>query len=313
MAIPTITSVSPTTVFTGGNFLTIQGTNFRTAYTPPSANGPLPTPPPTMLVSVGGTAALRVRVYSATKLTCRVPPIDPGTYDVTVRNLDVNGAPITGETVTATASVVAQRADLSKTADLTRLERTLISELRRQVLENVLKTASVDYDGTPGGVFDVPDVSALPQLTIQGPQVVDDRFYDTDLSLVTQDGSDFTRRKTFKTVDLTYRFVVMTNHQGQNMNLFALMLQFIQNNLFLNMQRDPDDASKGVLAYELSQVGELTTFTGSSNSDIRGFSGSFVIRGVSLEDVVGFVDQAVAERGRTVDNVVVDTQGFLPP
>jgi hypothetical protein len=243
-----------------------------------------------------------------------VPPLNPAaSVAVAVQNLDAGGAPISGETVTVTNQLAVARADLALESDLTRLERSLLLELRRQVIQNVLKTAAVDYDGTPGGVFDVPDVAELPALAIQGPQIVDDFFYDLDRGTLTGAGSSFTRRKTFKTVNLTYRFVVMDNKQVRNMNIMALMLQFLQNNPFLEMKRDEADASKGFVQYELAQVGEFTTFTGSSSSDIRGFSGSLVIRGFQLEDVAGFVEQTVAERGRTVDTVTVDPQTFLPP
>jgi hypothetical protein len=117
-----------------------------------------------------------------------------------------------------------------------------------------------------------------------------------------------------KTVNLTYRFVAMDNKGVRNMNLMALMLQFLQNNKYLEMRRDEADPSKGVMEYEMEQVGEFTTFTGSSNSDIRGFSGSLVIRGFQLGDAAGFIDQTVAERGRTVDTVTVEPpSNFLVP
>jgi hypothetical protein len=233
---------------------------------------------------------------------------------VTVKNLDVSGNPIAGESVSATTLLRAQRADLTIETDLTRLERTLIRELKRQVLENVLKTASVDYDGTPGGAFEVPDIATLPALALQGPQVIDNRFYDTELQLETDDGAgSWVKRRTFKTVNLTYRFVLMDTSQVRNMNLLALMLQFLQNNSYIEMLRVAGDLTKGTIQYEMNQMGEFTTFTGSSEADIRGFSGSLVIRGFQVEDVAGFVEQMVAERGRTVDNdVVVGSLTYLP-
>jgi hypothetical protein len=316
MAVPTITSISPAVVFTGGQMVTITGTNFRTAYPPPSpsSTGVLPTPPPSMTVTIAGRAAKRVRVLSSTGLTCILNPLDPSAaVSVTLQNLDSAGVAIAGETVTRTNLLQARRADLAIEADLTRLERTLMLELSRQVIANVLKTAAVDYDGTPGGVFDIPDVSKLPALAIQGPHIVDNRPYDLDVGLVTDDGTNFVQRRIFKTINLTYRFVAMDNKQVRNMNLLTLMLQFLQNNPFLEVLRDDADPSKGYLQFELAQVGEFTTFTGSSSADIRGFSGSLVIRGFQVEDVAGFVDQTVAERGRTVDTVNAEPATFFAP
>ncbi len=318
MAVPTITAVSPSVVYTGRNFVTITGTNFQIAYPPPPSNGPLPTPGPTVALSVASVTGLpksleNIRVTSSTTVTGVVPPIDAGALTFTLQNLDSNGAPISGEVAVVAGLAQARLPDLTLRTDFERLERTLISELRRQVLKNVLKTAAVDYDGTPGGAINVPDVAELPALALQGPQVVVDRFFDLDVGLeVDEGGGVFSQHRIFRTVDLTYHFVAMDNKQGRNMALFTLMLQFIQNNTFIELQRDENDPSKGVVKYELEQVGEFITFTGSSNSDIRGFSGSFIIRGFGVEGVVGFVDQTVAERGSAVDNVVVGTQGFLP-
>ncbi len=311
MPVPTITGVSPSVMFTGGHLLTITGTNFRTAYPPPlESTGVLPVPPPTVSVTIGTRAAKKVTVFSATELTALVGPAEPGALTITVQNLDSTGAPISGETASSTSLLTAARVDLAVESDYTRLERTLMRELKRQVIANVLKTVAVDYDGTVGGTFEVPDIAELPALAIQGPQVVDNRFYDLDLGHQQTTGDNFTRRATFKTIDLTYRFVGMDTHAVRNMNLMTLMLNFIQNNPFLEMPRVYNDLTKGYVKYELAQVGEFTTFTGSSSSDIRGFSGSIVIRGFQVEDVAGFVEQMVAERGRTVDNVSVQTQGF---
>ena len=313
MATPTIQSVSPTTIFTGGQMFTITGTNFRTSYPAPDVStGPLPPALPTMQVFVGSKQATNVRVLSSTQLTAKIGPLDPISYAITIKNLDQNGAPIAGETATASNILSAKRADLAYDTDFTRLERTLIIELRRQVIANTVKTVAVDYDGTPLAVPDSVDIANLPSLTLQGPQVVEDRFYDLNVSLITPLGDDqFEQRNTFSTVNLTYRFVGMDNLQGRNMNLFTLMLQFLQNNPHLEMARDVNDPTKGSVRYEMSMLGEFTTFTGSSESDIRGFSGSLVIRGFQVEDVTGFPEQTVAERGGTVDNVNVPPVGVF--
>lgn len=314
MAVPAITSVTPAVIFTGGQIVVVEGTNFQLPYPPPlDVNGALPTPPPTMTVTVGGRQCRNVRVLSATQVECLTKPVDPGVLTVVVQNLDVGGAIIPGESASASGLLTARRADLALAADLTRLEVALILELRRQVIASTHKTTAVDYDDTPNAVVDVPDIADLPTLTIQGPQIVEDRDYVYDLTPTVVVGDTFVRRRTPKALNLTYRFVAMDNKQARNMNLMALMFQFLQNNPFIELQRHESDPSKGTLKYELAQVGEVTTFTGSSSSDIRGFSGSLVIRGFQVEDVVGFVDQMVAERGSTVDNVSVELQDLLPP
>jgi hypothetical protein len=309
MAVPTISSVSPSTAFTGGQLVRIFGTNFRVAYDPePNPTGPVADPLPTVAVTIGGRRLRQVAVVSATEIQAHVLPLDPGTYGITVQNLDPDGEPIPGEATTVAALLTTKRADLARNSDFTRLERSLITELQRQVLENVHKTTATDFDSTPDGAVDVVvEQAKLPMLTIQGPQVVDNREYDSELSHITElQSGEILRRKTFKTVNLTYRFVGMDNKQARNMNLFTLMLNFLQNNPFLEMDRDGGDASKGTIQYEMAQVGEFTTFAGASESDVRGFSGSLVIRGFQVEDVVGFAEQMVAERGYPVDNVIIE-------
>jgi hypothetical protein len=314
MAVPTITSVIPAVIFTGGQMIVVEGTDFQLPYPPPlDVNGVLPTPPPTMTVTVGGRQCRNVRVLSATQVECLTKPVDPGALAVVVRNLDAAGAIVPGESASASGLLTARRAELWQAADLLRLEMALILELRRQVIASTHKTTAVDYDDTPNAVLDIPDIAELPTLTIQGPQIVEDRDYIYDLTPTAVVGTAFSRRRTPKALNLTYRFVAMDNKQVRNMNLMALMFQFLQNNPFIELLRQEDDLSKGTVRYELAQVGEVTTFTGSSSSDIRGFSGSLVIRGFQVEDVVGFVDQTVAERGSTVDNVSVELQDLLPP
>jgi hypothetical protein len=306
MPVPTITSVSPSVMFAGGQLITITGTNFRIAYPPPSVNGVLPPPLPTVLVTVGGREARRAQVPSSTEIQAMIPPLDIGPVSVTVQNLDVAGVAIPGEVVTRTSLLEVQRADLTLDSDLTRLERTLILELQRQIHPNVLKTAATDFDASPVDSPNMVEIGELPALVLQGPQVIDNRPYDIDLGLIRNSGANWTKHRIFKVVNLTYRFVGMDNSQIRNMNIQTLMLQFLQNNPFIEMLRDEADPSKGWIQYEMAQVGEFTTFTGSSSSDIRGFSGSLVIRGFVVEDVAGFVDQTVAERGTTVDNVLVE-------
>src|SRR5687767_11909854 len=102
MAVPTITAVSPSVIYTGGQMIAVTGTNFRTAYPPPDVDGPLPVPPPTVQVLIGTSAARKVVVSSTTTLTCITPPVEPGAVTVTVKNLDAAGNPIAGETVSAT-------------------------------------------------------------------------------------------------------------------------------------------------------------------------------------------------------------------
>ena len=97
MAAPTITSMVSATGPAGGRTLVgLQGSGFRLPPAPPPT-GPTAPPRPTVQVLVGGRAADDVRVIDAARLTFLSPPGEPGTADLTVRNLADDGQPIAGE------------------------------------------------------------------------------------------------------------------------------------------------------------------------------------------------------------------------
>jgi hypothetical protein len=143
VAVPTITSLDAAQGPTQGRTLVaITGTNFRVP-PPYQGTGPVPVPAPTVEVLFGGEAAYEVKIESSSKVWCLTPVHDPGAVDVTVTNLDDDGAPIVGEQATAVEGFTYLRpfirppADGSTDArgDLYRVVRSVILEWRRQVLE----------------------------------------------------------------------------------------------------------------------------------------------------------------------------------
>jgi hypothetical protein len=73
VAVPTISSVTPSSGHTGGKTLVeIAGTNFATP-APPPATGVAPAPAPSVAVTFGGEPALEVAVLSATLIRCLTP------------------------------------------------------------------------------------------------------------------------------------------------------------------------------------------------------------------------------------------------
>src|SRR5579862_273272 len=150
MAVPTVSAVAPSPIWTGGQLVTITGSNFRLPTVPSYAlDGPYPDPLPTVAVTIGGVAAATVRVKDAGTLEVMAPAHDPGAADVTVQNLDDSGTAIPGETVTAAGAVTYSRPALTDTPDFTRLVRQVVLELQRQVLPEVVQSVSVDYAETP--------------------------------------------------------------------------------------------------------------------------------------------------------------------
>ena len=306
-------------MFASGQLVTITGTNFRTAYPAPSVNGPLPAPPPTMAVTIGGVAASSVVVLSSTELTCFTPAGRPGPRStpnpavaISVQNLDVDGNPISGEAATLAAALRFVRADLSIDADFTRVVRALINLLKDQTIENVTKQSSVDFSDTPGASeFDITQLGDLPCVVLSGPTVKENAFYDLDRRLEVAVPGGYQSRLTFLTVDLTFKISGYDNNESRALNLFALVQQVFSINTFLVMDRDAADPSKGKVSYEM--VWRDHQFQDAANiSDVRSFTGEVLIRGFQFEDVAGFANRVV-ETGGIVDNVEVTSQQFVPP
>jgi len=77
---------------------------------------------------------------------------------------------------------------------------------------------------------------------------------------------------------------------------------------------DPANPAAGRVRYELDLTpgGDLKVTSQPNESNVRSFSGAFVIRGFDLEDLAGVPDDAVIERGVTVEDVVLEPQQLMP-
>lgn len=312
MAVPTLASCSPTVIYTGGQLVTLTGTGFRVPPFPGPSTAPLPAPLPSVSVTIGGVAATDVAVYSSTSLSCVAAPHDESAVSIVVQNLDAAGVAISGETVTAAGLLTYKRAALTDEADFTRLTRALLRELKRQTIDNVVLTVATDYDSTPGGSsFNIAEFASLPALIVNGPiSIDDDRLYDDELRPVRATGATtWERRRTFKTVDVSYRIFGLDDKMVRAHNLLTLVLQFFHLNTTLTLDRDPADLSKGRVAYELTTSGDFSFTTQPNASDLRSFSGTVIVRGFQIEDVAGFPSQMVRERGTQADDIAVPQPG----
>ncbi len=300
MAIPTVSACAPSTIFTGGQFVTLTGTNFRLAYPAPIVGGVLPVPPPTVSVTFDGVEAERVCVFSATELTCIAPPHDPGAVTIVVRNLDVAGAPISGEVATALAGVTYARADLSIESDFTRLTRALAKVLKRQIIDNVVITTDTDFSERAGETsFEVVDVGSLPCIVIGVPTTKQDAFYDLDLTPQVNRGEVFDERRYMRTVDVTWKISGYDDKAIRSLNLLALTQQVFSINNWLYLDVDPADLSKGQVRYEML-AGDFGATGNANNSNVRSFAGEVTIKGFTFEDVAGFPGSMIASTGGTV-------------
>jgi hypothetical protein len=210
--------------------------------------------------------------------------------DVEVRNIDQNGALVPGETVTVTDAFTPVRPDLLLEADLTRLVRTLIQELRRQVIANVDMTTNTDFDSLTGDGLDIAELSAIPGLVLSGPDLRLNRFYsENQLRPVGRPELGavfFADQRPAYTVDLVFTLIGVTDSKVQAVNLQAECHRFFQRNKHLRMRRDGNDQSSEFLQWEMEiePGGDFSAFGQTNSSNIRSFSGTFTVRGFDIDD-----------------------------
>jgi len=260
---------------------------------------------------MGGRSAEDVRVMDPGLLSFLSPAGEPGPADVTVRNLDDAGTPVPGEEATVSGAFAFVRPALVPESDLTRLVRTLMRELKRQVLPEVSLTVQTDFDGDTGDELHLAQLAKLPALVLVGPELAEDRFFSLNQLPETADGAGrFARRRVPYTVDLAFTLIGVSDHTTELLNLMAATELFFHRNKHLEMDRDPADPGAGRVRYEMDVPpgGDLKVTSQPNESNVRSFSGSFVVRGFDLEDLAGPL-----ERGAAVTEVLVQPPAQLAP
>lgn len=315
MAVPLIVSVTPASGPTGGrNLVRLKTNNARLPPDPPATGFVGGTFLRTVRVEFGGIEATDVRVFGQGSVTCLAPIHDPGTFDVVLTNLDDNGDPIPGEVATKVDAYRFRRPNLTAQDDLTRLVRTFIQELRRQVIDEVSLTVSTDFDDSTEDFLNIARIAKLPALVLVGPDINENRFFSTNekQQIELPDGTVEIRRSPY-TVDLLFECIGIADLKAQILNLMAAFTKFINRNKFLEMDRDPADPSLGKVRYEMDfteEGGEPSSTDRLNDSNVRSFAGNIIIRGFDLEDLAGVSDDLVTELSR-----VTETDGIIiqPP
>ncbi|RKH04372.1 IPT/TIG domain-containing protein [Corallococcus carmarthensis] len=274
MALPSLTSVTPSSGPTsGGDILRLAGTGFAAR----------------VAVRLGGVPAevLSLRVELGTHFAdVRTPAHAVGTVDVEVFNLSAEGSPIPGEAAVLPGAYRYLRPRVTKEADLTRLVRTLLRELKRQVVANVSASVSVDYDDTVADGLNVIAMAALPSVVLSGPTMRTSRRYSTNVlhEDVVQgpSGAELVRRRPAYTVDLAFTLTVASERTAELFNLMAAVATFLNRNRWLAMPRDAEDASRGTVRWEMDADGEVRTQLG-SRDNVRAFTWGLVVRGFDVD------------------------------
>jgi hypothetical protein len=239
-------------------------------------------------------------------VTCRT--YGEGLVDVTVENLDDNGDLIAGETVTALLALRYRRVQLAEPAELQRLVRELVRLLRLGTIANVSTSTHTDYDSEPlslGGV----ELAELPGLALIGPELDENRFFSVNYLDPESGGEagEAVQRRVPYTVDLGFSIVGVSDSKSELLSLQSLVVQFFHRNKRMRMLRDATDPSMGEVEYEMDwSPGGLPKVAGiASDSNLRSFSGTFVVRGFDIEDLPGFEDEGIVDRTAQVEEIRV--------
>jgi hypothetical protein len=270
VSIPSIKSMQPCSgPSSGGDLVRLIGTGFsdnvRVLF------GDVPA----TVVSIRTEAGLCI-------VDVRTPAHEIGFVDVELVNLD---AP--DEAAIATSAYRFVRPAIAREADLTRVIRQILRELKRQVLVNVSATVSIDYDDTTIDGLNVIAMAKLPSLVLSGPTLRQNRFYSANV--LHEDvvggvcGPELVRRKPPYTVDLVFTLTAASERTAELFNLMAAVATFLNRNRWIELQRDPFDASRGAVRWELDADGEFRTQL-AGKDDVRAFTCGFVVRGFDIDE-----------------------------
>lgn len=275
MAVPVIHGVAPITgPASGGDLVRLTGEQFGVA----------------VEVRFGTQTAVVETLREEDGLSIadvRSPVHDPGTVDLTLTNLDEAGLPVPGESVTLPGAFRFLRPRLVRESDLTRLVRTLIQQLKRQVLANTSVTVSVDYDDTTADGLNVVAMAALPSLVLSGPRMRESRFYSTNVPFEDVvdgvSGPELRRRRPVFTVDLSFTITAASESTVELLNLMAAVATFLNRNRDIAMLRDPDQPELGEVQWEMEPDGDFRTNL-RDQAGVRAFTCGFSVRGFDVDE-----------------------------
>jgi len=110
----------------------------------------------------------------------RTPPHEPGRVDVELVHLDASGAAVPDEAASLPAAYRFQRPRLATESDLTRLVRTLLRRLKRDLAVNTSMRVSVDYadERHVDGMRVVP-MATLPAIVLTPQRLPPNPMYGT--------------------------------------------------------------------------------------------------------------------------------------
>lgn len=307
MAVPSITSVDPSSGLTKGRQLVeIHGSGFRIPPAPPPTGYLGGSAQKTVSVQFGGEESPWAHALSPTRVQARAPeyrgPYDasfPLSLDVRVANLDDSGAEIAGEEDTLSGAYTIARPSLQTEGVLQRVIGEFIRLMRRHVLANTHLSTHPDFDDDPSDALDEVAKAELPRLELGGPDLSENRFYSYNRRPEVDDPDNppdgYLRRRRAITVDARFDLTGFARSQRVLLGLAQATSLFFRDVRWVQIERDPSDPSLGIANYELAMPfdGQPEIESGPELDSLRSFGAVAIIRGVDVDET----DSIVVERG----------------
>lgn len=301
MAVPTITTCSPSTGLTRGrNIVLITGTNFRI---PPDVVGYDPgDAQQTVKVTFGGVASTAAHSISATQALVQVPAwagncdSDPGSVDVVISNLDNNGDVIAGETATLANGYTYERPDLVSVVTAQRVTQSLVELLRRNVITNVTVGMTTAYADDFADDLDAIKMARLPLIEVGGPDLIDDprwglaREEEEDDAVI---ADMWTRKEVARVSDMSFPIRIWADKRSNVRAIYSLgqsVILCIRDAGYITIDSDQAHTmyipADGLPSYDTS-----SQLDGLASCTMR-----IVVKGVQNDDV----DGTIIDRGHDV-------------
>lgn len=291
MPIPFVDSVSPDRGRAGGGDLVrLTGTGFG----------------PRVRVLFADAAAEVVSLHEAGSVSVadvRTPPLGEGRVAIVLENLDADGQPVPGERVVLEDAYEFVRARLTDESHLTRLLRTLLRMLKRDLIENSVMRVAVDYaDARHLDGMQVVPIATLPALVLSPVQLPENRTYSTnelrERAVMGVKGPEIVRDTPPLTVDVELRLTGSSDSTIELLNLLAAVGDFLHRTKWVEMERDPADPSAGAARWALRGGPFRTVLDGPDG--VGAFTVDLAVRGFDLASGRAF------ENGAPVEDDAID-------
>lgn len=287
MAVPTITDLDVESGNSHGReIVRITGTGFAGQ----------------IAVTFGGEAATVLSVYTSGGVSVAdvstPKAAEPGAADVVVTNLDAEGDPVAGESVTEADGFTYHRLETTNDSDVSRLMRLVLQLLKREVMPTVHARVDIDFDETPDDGVRITPLAKSPSLSLlmrtMSPNTLLRRMQRKTIPAA---GGNLDVLGPSVTVDLGFTLVLNSTSQVQLLNMVTAVVRFLNANPRISMLADASDPDSGMPRWRLSPVGDVSMLD--PRNKVHVATMDMTVRGFDLDGGLPLT------RTRTVDEVAV--------